>query len=125
MGSSVALKRAVLRRHVAASALLVSLFLLTTVSDRFHNHPGAAEGLAAGSNSALRPALTSDTETQGPKRPGLCLACLHHRTVGVGPSGGMPEGRCTATTQLRLAPVPVPPPAPVSRAAGLRAPPTA
>jgi hypothetical protein len=53
----------------------------------------------------------------------VCLACVHHRTVGMGPIDSLPEGRATVTAHLGLSPVLLPPPAPISRPTGLRAPP--
>ena len=114
-----------LQRRIASCALLLVLLLLNIASDRLHNHPGIEEWLSRAAPSARGDAWTLLADSETSRRPMVCLACLHHRTLGVGPIDYLPEGRLVATVRLRLSPVHLPPPAPFSRPAGLRAPPTA
>jgi hypothetical protein len=125
MANEDARKTKGLRRRIVSSALLLALLLLNIASDRLHNHPGIEEWLSRASQSARGQVWTLLADSETSRRPMVCLACVHHRIVGMGPIDSLPEGRSTVTAHLGLSPVLLPPPAPFSRPAGLRAPPIA
>ena len=112
-----------LGQRLAAVPILLSLLLLNIASDRLHNHSGAEEGLVSVAPSPAGAHWAGPLASHPSRRGVVCVACLYHRTYGVGPSAGLFVGRTAALPNARLALAPVPPPAPHSRPAGLRAPP--
>ena len=112
-------------RRGTALLLLCSVLFLAVASDKFHNHPGADSESSSRLLSPPQPSLILKGESGGHTRPLVCIACLHHRTYGLGPFAGMLQGRPVVIPDATLGEVPFPPPAPLSRPTGLRAPPTA
>ena len=116
-------KARVLRDRISAFALLLALLILTVASDRLHNHPGVEEGFLAPASTG--PTLSGEAAASQSRRPLVCVACLHHRTFGLSSSDRLAEGPVLCLPDAPLVPAPVPPPAPLTRPAGLRAPPSA
>jgi len=116
---------AIYLRRGTALLLLCSVLFLAVASDRFHNHPGADSESFTRLLSPPQPCLDLKGKPAGHTRPLICIACLHHRTYGLGPFAGMLQGRPVAIPEATLGEVPFPPPAPLPRPTGLRAPPTA
>jgi hypothetical protein len=115
----------VLGHRLSAISLLLSILLLSVASDRFHNHSGAEEALFLSSGSPQDESFNRHAPFPESHRPLVCVACLHHRTYGVGSPNSLHEGPIVVLPDIPGLPAPAPPPAPLSRPAGLRAPPTA
>ena len=123
MAIAGARKARVLRDRISAFALLLALLILTLASDRLHNHSGVEEVFIASSTSG--PALAREASATQSRKPLVCVACLHHRTYGMSSSDKLAAGPMVSLPEAPPALALVPPPAPLTRPAGLRAPPLA